>query len=206
MHFLNRISKTILIIILILSIAYVYSYYTNHNEKPDENPTPPPTDISESIVPQTEDTIRLALPSGIYLDACEAIESEMLTIEVIETNSTSSAISSLLDETVDLALLTPQYIAELYRAKQPIQVLCVMPTTQASATDNMLCLAGRADYLSEHANSLLAFLSLYEAQAGKLTINWDMLDLVQAHLETQYSSNPDANLTVPDGAFYFIFP
>ncbi len=204
---MNKIAITT-IVLLVLTGIFTFVFYQNQEPEVLPPPETPPSESINDLLPQVdpiaEDSIHLALPTGIYYDACKEIESDTLSVNAVETSTTSSSISSLLDGTVNLALLTPQHIAELYRAKQPIQVICVLPVNDDS--DEMLCLAGLSDYLTQHMDTVIVFLSLYEEKMGKILVNWDMMDQVQRNLEEQYALNPDETRTVPDSGFYFIFP
>lgn len=193
---------------LLLSLLLFFSLYacskTNENSEPEQDS--PNTQNTED-----QGKLHLALPNGTCATICIRIPSEELEITLTTPIDSEDASTALLDGTVDIALLSTQNAAKLYRSGEPVQVIAVVSAGNPDDLDSMECLVGRTEYLQNNSKLIAQFFSSYEKTAQQENISdfffstgWDMLDLVQQNLESQFEKQPDPNHSIPDGNFYYL--
>lgn len=179
----------------------------------EETPKEPETQDSPTQ-PSTEGdaaSIRLALPDGISAELSGSLPTDDVAIQITEFQTAQEIAAALLDQEVDLAQLSPQTAASLYRSGSPIQVVAVVSAGNAQTPDSMGLLVGLQDYLAKEGELVASFLSLYDIavketqdERATLATGWDMMDLVQQELEAQYAANPDPSHAIPDQGFFYL--
>ena len=173
----------------------------------------PPPDNSGGVVQGGENeqnhgqdqtgALRLLLSEGPSADACAVYERPALS------NDMQERADALADGSADIVSLSPQTAADLFRSGTEVQVIAVSAPGDRDVPDSMECLVALRSWLTEdpdRADTFLAQLAqaVPQVEGAYLATGWDMLDLVQADLEAQYSDAPSPDRTVPDSSFFYL--
>ena len=210
---MNKVKYLFPLLFSFLLLCCLYACTNTSVDDDSEQPVPDSQKQEETDPSKnTNETagIHLSLPNGICADICNSIPSDELTVQLSESDSSKDA-TALLNGTVDLALLSPQSAAELYRSGQKVQIVAVVSLGDPELLDSMECLVGCTDYLKNQETVVAKFILLYQQTAQENSIDdailitgWDMLDLVQQNLELQFEKQPNLNQYIPDQNFFYI--
>lgn len=115
-------------------------------------------------------------------------------------DSKEAGLDALVNGEGDLLLMSVLDAARSY-GDYDIQILAIV----GDEGDNLFCLMVRSGAFADSPDAYLALLSDYEAALDSTVLfaaDWDMMDMVQAHLETLFETMDSPDFYIPDSKFY----
>lgn len=194
-------------LILGLCLLLLLSACASKQDAPPAEPSSKETQAPETPTNSSPpSTLHIALWDASSASPLPLLNSEALPLTTTDVHTEEAAGKQLLDARVDLALLSPQAAANLYRAGEDVQVIAVLSAWDASSPNDLDCLVATTSTLAAKQTEISQLLLAYAETEEEhfLATAWDMVDLVQQSLELQYEANPTPAYSVPDGNFFYL--